>query len=131
MGEGFIPRIKKFIREMGPQFALLVSRSIMVEQSYSDLTENLFQDTSIKEQLYDTDTTISSQKLLEAAQSTILTQCESNGLGASSSHLQGAGFGTLACNKLVDSKGNAAKRYSPEEVISIVSGAHELVHVLI
>ena len=63
MGEGFIPRIKKFIREMGPQFALLVSKSIMVEQSYSDLTKNLFQDTSIQEQLYDTDTIISNQKI--------------------------------------------------------------------
>ena len=103
----------------------------MVEQSYSDLSENLFQDTSIKEQLYDTDATISTRKLLEAAQSTILTQCESNGLGVSSFHLQGVGFGTLAGNKLVDSKGNPAKYYSPQEVISIVSGTHELVHVLI
>ena len=41
------------------------------------------------------------------------------------------GFGTLVGNKLVDSEGNAAKRYSPEEVITILSGAHKVVLVLI
>ena len=130
MGEGFIPRLKRWVNHLQQDFGKHAMRKVSELQSYSDLTECLLLSIKNLEEKDIFHSEKKSQQLLQdVCAESIVEEAKFNGLYAKATHLCDEPFGLK--NVYYDREGNAPKPLDYSQYKSLLNYQVEAAPILL